>query len=104
MPFVLAHPTSECRTLHPRLLELVCTYALGGGMPAAVAAWVDHRSFTHTSEVHRDLLWSITRVAKNPTGASTSAPSGASWEWATCPRWRGGGGEGDLLAAREAPS
>jgi hypothetical protein len=45
--------------LHPRLLELVRTYALVGGMPAAVADWVEHRSFTHTSEIHRDLLQTI---------------------------------------------
>jgi hypothetical protein len=45
--------------LHPRLLELVGTYALVGGMPAAVADWVEHRSFTHTSEIHRDLLQTI---------------------------------------------
>jgi len=45
--------------LHSRLLELVRNYALVGGMPAAVADWVEHRSFTHTSEIHRDLLQTI---------------------------------------------
>jgi predicted AAA+ superfamily ATPase len=45
--------------LHPRLLELVRNYALVGGMPAAVADWVEHRSFTRTAEIHRDLLHTI---------------------------------------------
>ena len=45
--------------LHPRLLELVRTYALVGGMPAAVADWLEHRSFARTAEIHRDLLQTI---------------------------------------------
>ena len=45
--------------LHSRLLELVRSYALVGGMPAAVADWVEHRSFTRTAEIHRDLLQTI---------------------------------------------
>ena len=45
--------------LHTRLLELVRTYALVGGMPAAVADWVEHRSFARTAEIHRDLLQTI---------------------------------------------
>ncbi len=45
--------------LHPRLLELVRNYVLVGGMPAAVADWVEHRSFARTAEIHRDLLQTI---------------------------------------------
>jgi len=45
--------------LHSRLLELVRNYALVGGMPAAVADWVEHHSFTRTAEIHRDLLQTI---------------------------------------------
>jgi predicted AAA+ superfamily ATPase len=45
--------------LHSRLLELARNYALVGGMPAAVADWVEHRSFTRTAEIHRDLLQTI---------------------------------------------
>lgn len=45
--------------LHSRLLELVRNYALVGGMPAAVADWVEHRSFARTAEIHRDLLQTI---------------------------------------------
>jgi predicted AAA+ superfamily ATPase len=45
--------------LHPRLLQLTRTYALVGGMPAAVADWVEHHSFARTAEIHRDLLQTI---------------------------------------------
>ena len=44
---------------HPRLLELVRNYSLVGGMPAAVADWIEHRSFARTGEIHRDLLQTI---------------------------------------------
>ncbi len=42
--------------LHPRLAELARTYALVGGMPAAVADWAEHRSFVRVADLHRDLL------------------------------------------------
>jgi predicted AAA+ superfamily ATPase len=45
--------------LHLRLLELVRSYCLVGGMPAAVADWIAHRSFTRTAEIQRDLLQTI---------------------------------------------
>ncbi len=45
--------------LHRRLLELVRSYSLVGGMPAAVADWIEHRSFARTAEIHRDLLQTI---------------------------------------------
>ncbi len=46
-------------SLHTRAMELVRTYTLVGGMPAAVKVWVDSRSFTATAELHRDLLQTI---------------------------------------------
>jgi predicted AAA+ superfamily ATPase len=45
--------------LHSPLLELARNYALVGGMPAAVADWVEHRSFSRAAEIHRDLLQTI---------------------------------------------
>ena len=42
--------------LHPRLVELARTYAVVGGMPAAVADWAEHRSFVRIANLHRDLL------------------------------------------------
>lgn len=45
--------------LHDRLLELVRIHALVGGMPAAVASWVEHRSLSRVAEIHRDLLQTI---------------------------------------------
>jgi predicted AAA+ superfamily ATPase len=45
--------------LHSRAMELVRTYTLVGGMPAAVQTWVDTRSFLATAELHRDLLQTI---------------------------------------------
>jgi predicted AAA+ superfamily ATPase len=51
--------TGVPEALHSRLLELVREYALVGGMPAAVADWVEHRSFARTAEIHRDLLQTI---------------------------------------------
>lgn len=42
--------------LHTRLSQLVRTYTLVGGMPAAVAAWVAHGSLAEVAELHRDLL------------------------------------------------
>ena len=41
--------------LHERLLDLVRTHTLIGGMPAAVASWIEHRSFARVAEIHRDL-------------------------------------------------
>jgi len=45
--------------LHSRLSELSRTYALIGGMPAAVAEWAKTRSYQLTASVHRDLLRAI---------------------------------------------
>jgi uncharacterized protein len=42
--------------IHDRLMSLLRIYSLVGGMPAAVAAWVDSRSFTRVADLHRDLL------------------------------------------------
>lgn len=41
--------------LHARLAELVRTYAIVGGMPAAVASFVEHGSFLRVAEIQRDL-------------------------------------------------
>jgi uncharacterized protein len=51
--------TGVSPALHPRLLELVRSYTLVGGMPAAVADWIESRSFARTAEIHRDLLHTI---------------------------------------------
>ncbi len=45
--------------LHPKAMELVRTYTLVGGMPAAVKTWLDTRSFAAVSELHRDLLQTL---------------------------------------------
>ena len=59
--------------LHPRLIELVRSYCLVGGMPAAVVDWLEHRSFTRTTEIHRDLLQTIRDdFAKYKRGANTA--------------------------------
>ncbi len=45
--------------LHTRLMELVRLYSLIGGMPAAVALWVQQRSLARVTDLHRDLLQTI---------------------------------------------
>lgn len=42
--------------LHTRLMQLVRTYTLVGGMPAAVNTWVQTRSLAAVNELHRDLI------------------------------------------------
>jgi len=46
-------------SLHSRLHELLRTYAVVGGMPAAVAAWVESASFIEVNRIQRDLLTSL---------------------------------------------
>lgn len=42
--------------LHESARELLRIYVMVGGMPAAVAAWLESRSFVRTTAVHRDVL------------------------------------------------
>jgi predicted AAA+ superfamily ATPase len=42
--------------LHRHAMRLMRTYMLVGGMPAAVQAWIDKRSFAIVAEMHRDML------------------------------------------------
>lgn len=42
--------------LHERAIELIRSYVLVGGMPAAVEAWIESRSFVRVTTLHRDLL------------------------------------------------
>jgi predicted AAA+ superfamily ATPase len=42
--------------LHEQLMSLFKEYTLIGGMPAAVASWVNERSLEKVSEIHRNLL------------------------------------------------
>jgi uncharacterized protein len=42
--------------IHDQLMKLVRTYSFVGGMPAAVAAWVETRSYQGVAELQRDLL------------------------------------------------
>ncbi len=44
------------QALHTRLSELTRIYTVVGGMPAAVASWLQHQSFLRTAAVQRDLL------------------------------------------------
>jgi uncharacterized protein len=53
-------PTSGIdAVIHHRLMELLRTYTLVGGMPAVVASWIAHRSFVRTSDIQRDLVQTI---------------------------------------------
>ncbi len=45
--------------IHNQLMDLVRIYAFVGGMPAAVAAWEETRSYASVAELHRDLLQTI---------------------------------------------
>jgi hypothetical protein len=42
--------------IHDMLLEEMRTYLLVGGMPDALATWIDSRSFVAVSQVHQELL------------------------------------------------
>ncbi|MCC8117207.1 MAG: AAA family ATPase [Bacteroidales bacterium] len=43
-------------TIHNKLVELVRTYMIVGGMPEAVAAWVKNGDFLHCQEIQDDIL------------------------------------------------
>jgi hypothetical protein len=74
-------------SLHAPLSELSRTYALVGGMPAAVASWVRERSFAATSEIHRDLLQTMRDdFAKYRAGVD---PARLRHVFATLPRFVG---------------
>jgi len=45
--------------LHERLHDLLRIYALVGGMPAAVATWVETASFIDVNRIQRDLITSL---------------------------------------------
>jgi predicted AAA+ superfamily ATPase len=42
--------------LHDQLMEMFKEYIIVGGMPAAVASWVTHRSLPRVSETHQNLI------------------------------------------------
>jgi len=70
--------------LHDRLMELVRTYCLVGGMPAAVAAWVESRSLVRVEALHRDLLQTMRDdFARYKRGVNTAQVSKV---WSALPR------------------
>lgn len=50
----ISQPVPEA--IHNQLMALVRTYSFVGGMPAAVAVWVQTRSYQGVAELQRDLL------------------------------------------------
>ncbi|MCA8974340.1 MAG: ATP-binding protein [Planctomycetes bacterium] len=59
--------------LHEQASQLVRTYVLVGGMPAAVKAWCETRSYVHVAELHRDLLQTMRHdFAKYKRNADTA--------------------------------
>lgn len=42
--------------LHTKLMSLFKEYIIVGGMPAAIASWMTHRSLPEVSQIHRNLI------------------------------------------------
>lgn len=42
--------------LHSRFMQLIREYVIVGGMPEAVASWVEHRSLLKIGEIHQNLI------------------------------------------------
>ncbi len=63
--------------LHQHALQLVRTYMLVGGMPAAVRMWVEKRSFVDVAELHRNLIQTMrddfSKYAAEPHGRVDTA-------------------------------
>jgi len=48
--------TKTPSALHDQLMEMFKEYIIVGGMPAAVASWVTHRSLPKVSKIHQNLI------------------------------------------------
>ncbi len=63
------------KVLHDRIMELVRTYTLVGGMPAAVSTWVQTHSFAAVADLHRDLLQTIRDDFAKYSGSAGGRPN-----------------------------
>ena len=69
-----ANPLSEME--HSMLLDLLKTFIIVGGMPAAVGAYAQTQSFLDVERMHKDIMTSLKRIHERAFGRTAASAGG----------------------------